>query len=62
MKNRNPSGHGGMGLSGDLHKGLKDRNPSASDKSTRLPGMNIDSDATRSSTASTPPTLGPREA
>jgi hypothetical protein len=52
----------GMSPSSDLLKGMRDRNPSATDKSTRLPGMNIDSDATRSSTAPTPKTLGPREA
>lgn len=46
----------------DLHKGLKNRSPSPSDSSTKLPGKNIDSDALRSGTAKTPPTLGPRNA
>ena len=46
----------------DLLSGLKTRNPPASDKSMRLPGHSIDSDATRGKTAPTPKTLGPREA
>ncbi len=46
----------------NLHAGLKNRSPSATDKSTKLPGKNIDQDATRSSTAKTPGTLGPRTA
>lgn len=49
-------------MDGNLLKGLKRSNPSASDKSTRLPGSNINSDSTRGSTAKTPPTLGPRTA
>lgn len=46
----------------DILKGMKNRSPSSNDASTRLPGKNIDSDATRSKTASTPKTLGPRTA
>ena len=46
----------------DLHKGLKNRSPSPSDASMKLPGKNIDSDAIRSATAKTPATLGPRTA
>lgn len=49
-------------MKSDLHSGLKTRNPSATDKSTRLPGDNINSEATRTKTAATPPTLGPRTA
>lgn len=49
-------------MDGNLLKGLTRKNPSASDASTRLPGKNIDQDATRSSTAPTPKTLGPRTA
>ena len=44
-----------------LHVGLTNREPSATDKSTELPkGPSVDADATRTSTAETPPTLGPR--
>lgn len=46
----------------DMLKGLKNRSPSATDASTRAPAKNIDKDATRSSTAPTPRTLGPRNA
>lgn len=49
-------------MQGDLLKGLSRKNPSASDKSTSLPGKNIDSDAVRSGVAPTPKTLGPRSA
>lgn len=44
-----------------LHDGLKNQSASASDKSTQLPkGPSVNQDATRSSTAPTQPTLGPR--
>lgn len=46
----------------DILKGLKNKSPSATDASTRLPGKNIDKDALRSGTAKTPKTLGPRNA
>lgn len=46
----------------NLHKGLKTRSPSATDASTKAPGKSIDKDATRSSTAKSPRTLGPRDA
>ncbi len=47
--------------SGDILKGLTDNSPSASDKSTTLPkGPSVNEDATRSGTAPTQPTLGPR--
>ncbi len=49
-------------MKADLHSGMKTRNPPASDKSTRLPGHSIDSEATRKGVAATPPTLGPRTA
>jgi hypothetical protein len=45
----------------DLLKGLKNRSPSSSDASTKLPPKNIDSDATRSKVAHGH-TLGPRNA
>lgn len=46
----------------NLHKGMTNRSAKASDASTRLPGKNIDQDATRSGVAKTPRTLGPRNA
>lgn len=46
----------------DMLKGLKNRSPSSTDASTRLPGKNIDKDAVRSGVAKTPKTLGPRNA
>lgn len=46
-----------------LHKGLKTMAPATQDASRKLPkGPSVDQGATRSSTASTPKTLGPREA
>lgn len=49
-------------MESNLLKGLKNKSPSSSDASTKLPGKNIDSDSTRGSTAPTPRTLGPRTA
>lgn len=46
----------------NLLQGMKNRSPSATDASTRLPAKNIDKDAVRSSVAKTPRTLGPRNA
>lgn len=46
----------------NLMEGLTKKAPSSTDASTKLPGKNIDKDATRSSTAKTPATLGPRTA
>jgi hypothetical protein len=46
----------------DMLKGLKDMSPKADDRSTGLPRKNIDEGATRSGTAPTPRTLGPRTA
>lgn len=46
-----------------IHEGLTNKSPSSSDKSTQLPkGPSVNQDATRTSTASTPATLGPRTA
>ena len=54
MKNGKSSG---MGMP------TRDSSPSASDKSTVLPkGPSVNADPTRSGTAPTPKTLGPREA
>lgn len=48
-------------MEGNILKGLTDKNPSSSDKSTQLPkGPSVNQDATRSATAPTQPTLGPR--
>ena len=48
--------------SNDLYSGLKNRSPKPPDgKITRSSGS-VNDDATRSSTAKTPPTLGPRTA
>ena len=45
----------------DYEKGMKNHSPSASDASTKLPkGPSVNQDATRSATAPTQPTLGPR--
>lgn len=56
------SGHGGTAATTDLHAGLTDRMPKSVDASMKLKGGNVDDDATRSSVAKTPGTLGPREA
>jgi hypothetical protein len=53
----------GASTSIKLHDGLKDRSAKWPDKSTKLPGgPSVSKDATRSSVASTPKTLGPRVA
>ena len=45
----------------DILKGLTNKSPSASDKSTQLPkGPSVNQDATRTATAPTQPTLWPR--
>ena len=44
----------------DLHEGLKDRSPAPVDASMKLPGKNIDQDATRSAVAPNQKPLGPR--
>ena len=50
---------GPQGFSG-LHSGLKDRSPSATDRSTDLPKGPSVNEPTRTTAAETPPTLGPR--
>lgn len=46
-----------------LHKGLSKSAPPVQDASRKLPkGPSVDAGATRSATAKTPKTLGPREA
>ena len=46
-----------------LHqKGMKKTNPEPSDASTRCKGASVNAESTRSTTAATPATLGPREA
>lgn len=44
-----------------MHQGMKNRSPSG-DSGMRPPSGKVNNDATRDSTAKTPPTLGPREA
>jgi len=57
------SGHGSMASETTLHqKGMKTREPSATDASTRCRGGSVNNEATRKDTAPTPKTLGPREA
>lgn len=52
-----------MGKSMNLMDGLKDRAPKDGDSSMQLPkGPSVNADATRSKTATTPKTLGPRTA
>jgi hypothetical protein len=43
-----------------LHEGLKNESPSSTDASTKLPKSPSVNEPTRTSTAPTPPTLGPR--
>ena len=47
----------------DFMGGLKDSSPRDGDRSMQLPkGPSVNADSTRSTTAPTPKTLGPREA
>lgn len=46
----------------DLKAGLKNDSPPASDSSMGCKGESVNAGTTRSSTAPTPKTLGPREA
>jgi hypothetical protein len=56
------SGKGSMKTTTDLHAGLKDRSAKFPDKSMGMKGgKSVNNDTTRSSTAKTPKTLGPRE-
>lgn len=43
-------------------KGMKSREPAAVDASMRCKGGSVNNESTRSGTAATPKTLGPREA
>lgn len=45
---------------GHLHEGLKRHNPPGVDSSMKPPKGSVDSNTTRSATAKTPKTLGPR--
>ena len=57
------SGRGSSAAETTLHqKGMKDREPSPSDASTRCKGGSVNNESTRKETAPTPKTLGPREA
>jgi len=63
MAMKPPSGSTGMtGKSGSLTSGMSRKNPKGVDASMSPKGGKVDSDATRSGVASTPRTLGPREA
>jgi hypothetical protein len=53
---------GKKNLSGSILDGLKTKNPSFEDSSTKLKGRSVDAEATRSSVAATPKSLGPRNA
>jgi hypothetical protein len=46
--------------SATIHGGLKNRSPAAIDKSYNTKGGSVSKDATRSTTARTPKSLGPR--
>ncbi len=46
----------------DLHQGMKNRSPSASDASTKPHPEGINKDPVRTATAPSPHTLGPRTA
>ncbi len=48
--------------SGNLHGGLTNRNPKPPVDEVKPKGASVDSDATRSGTAATPKSLGPRTA
>jgi hypothetical protein len=56
-------GQGSTAAETKIHqRGMKVREPSASDASTRCKGGSVNSEPTRKATAPTPKTLGPREA
>ena len=60
---RQGDGSGSMASESKLRqKGMKNSSPEASDASTKCKGGSVNDEATRSSTAPTPKTLGPREA
>lgn len=57
------SGKDNHKVTSDLHKGLSNKSPKFVDKSFNYyGGASVSSDTTRSSTAPTPKTLGPRTA
>ncbi len=55
----NETRSGGKG-SGSILKGLKTRSPSVDDASRKVKGGSVNDGATRSETAKTPATIGPR--
>jgi hypothetical protein len=56
------SGRGSMAAQTKIHQsGMKVRSPAAVDASMKCKGGSVNSESTRSSTAATPKTLGPRE-
>lgn len=60
---RQGDGSGSMAAESKLRqKGMKDRSVEPVDASMRCKGGSVNDEATRSSTAPTPKTLGPREA
>jgi hypothetical protein len=62
MPNNFGSGKSNIKVTTDLHKGLKVTAPKAIDKSYKYKGGSVNDDATRTSVARTPKSLGPREA
>lgn len=56
-------GNGSTAAETKIHqRGMKVREPAAVDASMRLKGGSVNSETTRTSTAATPKTLGPRNA
>lgn len=55
-------GGSSMSMKGNMHAGLSRKSPPGVDKSMRMKGPSVNSDATRGGTAPTPRTLGPRNA
>lgn len=56
-------GKGGTSTETKIHqRGMKVREPAAVDASMRCKGGSVNSETTRTSTAATPKTLGPRNA
>ena len=63
MSMKSPSGSTGMsGKSQNLHSGLSRKAPKGVDASMSPKGGSVNSDATRSGTAASPRTIGPRDA
>lgn len=61
MPDKFGSGKSSNKVTTDLHKGLKNTSPKFPDKSFKTKGGSVNNDTTRSGTARTPRTLGPRE-